>query len=163
MSEAGMIAVKRIFSLLVSRGVISQNKENDTDNTVDAMQIDQQVVVASTELVAQEKILSFSSILESIPTTLSSSDLEHLSITFQDFVEAIKKVQPSSKREGFASVPGVSWDDIGALSKVREELRMCVVEPIKHPEYFKKVGLTSSMGVLLFGPPGMLFISLVNP
>jgi len=33
--------------------------------------------------------------------------------TRQDFEEAIKKVQPSAKREGFATVPDVSWSDIG--------------------------------------------------
>jgi ribosome biogenesis ATPase len=31
---------------------------------------------------------------------------------------------------------------------------MAVVEPIRHPEYFQQVGITSSMGVLLYGPPG---------
>ena len=30
------------------------------------------------------------------------------------FKEGLKKVQPSSKREGFATVPGVSWSDIQA-------------------------------------------------
>ncbi|KAJ3373257.1 hypothetical protein HDU91_000654 [Kappamyces sp. JEL0680] len=131
MGEAGMIAVKRIFSTLVT-----QSK--------DEMAVDGPA----------DQHLSYSAILESIPDTLTQQQLEPLSICFDDFVQAVKKVQPSSKREGFATIPGVSWDDIGALEHVREELRMAVVEPIKHPEYFKAVGLTSAMGVLLFGPPG---------
>ncbi|KAK9761040.1 Ribosome biogenesis ATPase rix7 [Basidiobolus ranarum] len=72
----------------------------------------------------------------------------------EDFKEALTKVQPSSKREGFATVPDVSWDDIGALQSVRDELRMAVVEPIKHPEFFRKVGIQAPAGVLLWGPPG---------
>jgi hypothetical protein len=40
---------------------------------------------------------------------------------------ALKSVQPSSKREGFATVPDVTFDDIGALRDVREELSMAIL------------------------------------
>ena len=33
--------------------------------------------------------------------------LEPLAITMEDFEQAVTKVQPSSKREGFTTVPGV--------------------------------------------------------
>ncbi|GAA5796921.1 hypothetical protein HPULCUR_002299 [Helicostylum pulchrum] len=85
---------------------------------------------------------------------LSEAQLESLSITQDDFRLSLKKVQPSSKREGFATVPDVSWEDIGALQYVRDELRMAVVEPINHPEFFERVGITNPAGVLLWGPPG---------
>jgi hypothetical protein len=39
----------------------------------------------------------------------------------------LKSVQPSSKREGFATVPDVTFDDIGALRDVREELSMAIL------------------------------------
>ncbi|KAI7898690.1 P-loop containing nucleoside triphosphate hydrolase protein [Cokeromyces recurvatus] len=85
---------------------------------------------------------------------LTEAQLESLAITHEDFKHALKKVQPSSKREGFATVPDVTWDDIGALQFVRDELRMAVVEPINHPEFFERVGITNPAGVLLWGPPG---------
>jgi ribosome biogenesis ATPase len=44
------------------------------------------------------------------------------------------QVQPSAKREGFATVPDVSWSDIGALDDVRAELQMAIVNAIRHPE-----------------------------
>ncbi|KAJ2693069.1 Ribosome biogenesis ATPase rix7, partial [Coemansia sp. RSA 1285] len=103
---------------------------------------------------ATEKIRTIASFLASHPDPLSDYELAPLSITNSDFLEALKKVQPSAKREGFATVPGVTWSDIGALSKVREELRMAVVEPIRHPEIFAQVGITAPAGVLLWGPPG---------
>lgn len=34
-------------------------------------------------------------------------------------LKAISRVQPTAKREGFATVPGVTWSDIGALTDVR--------------------------------------------
>ena len=40
---------------------------------------------------------------------------------------ALKSVQPSSKREGFATVPDVTFDDIGALKDVRAELSMAIL------------------------------------
>jgi ribosome biogenesis ATPase len=36
-------------------------------------------------------------------------------------------VKPSSKREGFVTVPDVTWDDIGALKNVREELQTAIL------------------------------------
>lgn len=58
--------------------------------------------------------------------------------------------RPSAKREGFAVVPNTTWDDIGALSYVREELRLAVVEPIRHPDLFSSVGITAPAGPRLF-------------
>jgi ribosome biogenesis ATPase len=72
----------------------------------------------------------------------------------EDFLTAIPLVQPSSQREGFATIPDVSWDDIGALQSIREELTMSVLEPIRSPEKFKALGLQLPAGVLLYGPPG---------
>ncbi|KAJ8308425.1 hypothetical protein KUTeg_013299 [Tegillarca granosa] len=68
--------------------------------------------------------------------------------------EALKIVQPSAKREGFATIPDVTWDDIGALQTVREELQIAIMAPIRHPEKFKELGLTKAQGILLAGPPG---------
>mmetsp|Transcript_16793 Transcript_16793/g.38484 ORF Transcript_16793/g.38484 Transcript_16793/m.38484 type:complete len:840 (+) Transcript_16793:291-2810(+) len=87
-------------------------------------------------------------------TPLSAEEMESLHITMQDFLDAIPKVQPSSKREGFATVPGVSWDDIGALGSVREELTLSVLEPIRNPEKFQALGIPLPAGVMLYGPPG---------
>jgi ribosome biogenesis ATPase len=85
---------------------------------------------------------------------LSAEEMEPLNITMDDFLEAIPHVQPSSKREGFATIPDVSWDDIGALGSVREELTLSVLEPIRNPEKFKALGIPLPAGVMLYGPPG---------
>lgn len=87
-------------------------------------------------------------------TPLSAEQMDPLYVTMEDFLAAIPMVQPSSKREGFATVPDVSWDKIGALSTIREELAMSVLEPIRNPEKFHALGLTLPAGVMLYGPPG---------
>ncbi|MCJ1266344.1 hypothetical protein MMC22_006227 [Lobaria immixta] len=81
-------------------------------------------------------------------------NIEAISITNDDFLTALPKIQPSSKREGFATIPDTTWADIGALRPVREELLIAIVEPIRHPEKYERVGITAPTGVLLWGPPG---------
>merc|ERR1719193_2769421 len=85
---------------------------------------------------------------------LDNEDLEGLAIKNEDWEEALKVVQPSAKREGFATVPGVTWDEVGALADVREELNAEILDPVRDPEYYEMLGLTSPSGILLCGPPG---------
>jgi ribosome biogenesis ATPase len=75
-------------------------------------------------------------------------------ITMEAFQSVLPTIIPSSKREGFATVPDTTWRDVGALENVRDELQMAIVEPIKNPERYKRVGISAPTGVLLWGPPG---------
>lgn len=85
---------------------------------------------------------------------ISGQELSNLAITIDDFKEALKHVQPSAKREGFITVPDVTWDDIGSLRDIREELKLAILAPVKFPEKLKILGLQAPSGVLLCGPPG---------
>lgn len=58
---------------------------------------------------------------------LTQTELDDLHITMQDFAHALKCVQPSAKREGFATVPDVTWDDVGSLRDIREELQLTIL------------------------------------
>nr|XP_057934410.1 nuclear valosin-containing protein-like isoform X2 [Doryrhamphus excisus] len=86
--------------------------------------------------------------------TLSEQELSSLSIVMSDFEASLSRVQPSAKREGFATVPDVTWDHVGALHEIREELTMAILAPVRSPEQFKALGLSAPSGVLLAGPPG---------
>lgn len=79
---------------------------------------------------------------------------ENFKIEMQDFDCALTKIQPSSKREGFATVPDVTWNDVGALSSVRQELQMSILAPVKYIKDVQQLGLSLSVGILLCGPPG---------
>lgn len=85
---------------------------------------------------------------------LSDDELETLCIERVDFLESLKSVQPSAKREGFITVPDVTWNDIGSLGDIREELKLAILAPVKFPHRLKLLGLSSPSGVLLCGPPG---------
>lgn len=59
--------------------------------------------------------------------SLSEERLGGLSILMSDFQASLASVQPSAKREGFATVPDVTWEDVGALQDIREELTMAIL------------------------------------
>jgi len=61
---------------------------------------------------------------------------------------------PSALRETVVEVPTVTWNDIGGLEKVKQELQETVQYPVEHPEKFLKYGMPPSKGVLFYGPPG---------
>ena len=43
-------------------------------------------------------------------------------------------------REGFATVPNVTFEDVGALDDIREELEMAVCAPVNYPEVVASLG-----------------------
>eukprot|EP01126_Amoeba_proteus_P056141 TRINITY_DN7023_c1_g1_i12.p1 TRINITY_DN7023_c1_g1~~TRINITY_DN7023_c1_g1_i12.p1 ORF type:complete len:275 (+),score=71.65 TRINITY_DN7023_c1_g1_i12:93-827(+) len=98
---------------------------------------------------------STSDVLLARITPFSPQELKDVYIRMADFEYALGKVQPSALREGFATVPDVTWDSVGALELVRKELEMSLLAPVLHREKFEKLGLNASAsGVLLYGPPG---------
>ena len=52
------------------------------------------------------------------------------------------------------TIPQVTYEDIGGLSKELQKIREMVELPMKSPELFKRLGITPPKGVLLMGPPG---------
>ncbi|KAG2332856.1 hypothetical protein Bca52824_004036 [Brassica carinata] len=68
----------------------------------------------------------------------SDEDLDKLFVRMSDFEEAVKLVKGSLTREGFSTVPDVSWDDVGGLDHLRTQLKDYVVNPIKYPETFEE-------------------------
>jgi transitional endoplasmic reticulum ATPase len=85
---------------------------------------------------------------------ISSEILQKIEITNNDFREALKEVKPSALREVQVQVPDVSWDDVGGLDELKDELREAVEWPIKHKEAYDYVNVEAPKGVLLHGPPG---------
>ncbi|AYJ87923.1 AAA family ATPase [Sphingomonas paeninsulae] len=86
--------------------------------------------------------------------TIPPEVLDTLSVTRDDFMAALKRVQPSAMREVMVQVPNVGWDDIGGLDAAAEKLREGVELPLKNPKAFRRLGIRPAKGFLLYGPPG---------
>ncbi|KAF3842421.1 hypothetical protein F7725_024372 [Dissostichus mawsoni] len=172
--EAAMSAVHRV---LMERRASSQRRSSTEDTVTGGAQTDEavtdgaQVEEAVTDGAQVEEAVTDGAQVEEAVTdgkgelwhllqllnnteTLSEEELAGLSILMSDFQASLASVQPSAKREGFATVPDVTWEDVGALQDIREDLTMAILAPVRSPEQFKALGLSAPSGVLLAGPPG---------
>jgi transitional endoplasmic reticulum ATPase len=86
--------------------------------------------------------------------TIDKETLDKLKIHPDDFKEAMKSVRPSALREVFIETPEVSWEDVGGLHDVKQELQEAVEWPLSHKDDFTRLGVKPPKGVLLYGPPG---------
>ncbi|CAH3027923.1 unnamed protein product [Porites evermanni] len=146
--EAALIAVNRIFQgLQFQRGQVKCTSEPEEKQTVLSPDVAEENLNKTTQIFSVTDWLR-----EQSP--LTEEELQKLCINMDDFKAALLIVQPSAKREGFATIPDVTWEDVGALKDVREELTMAILAPVKYPEEFQALGLTHPPGILLAGPPG---------
>jgi transitional endoplasmic reticulum ATPase len=92
--------------------------------------------------------------LDLATTTIPAEVLDTLSVTREDFMAALKRVQPSAMREVMVQMPDVRWEDIGGLTDAMRKLKEGVELPLKNPEAFRRLGIRPAKGFLLYGPPG---------
>ncbi|MCX6952287.1 MAG: AAA family ATPase [Verrucomicrobia bacterium] len=50
--------------------------------------------------------------------------------------------------------PELTFADVGGMDRVKEEVRMKIILPLRQPELFKAYGKKVGGGILMYGPPG---------
>ena len=80
--------------------------------------------------------------------------LAKLEVKMDDFLSALREIEPSAIREVFVEVPNVHWGDVGGLGSLKDRLVEAVEWPLKYSHVFAKVGIRPPKGILLAGPPG---------
>ncbi len=133
---AGIMSMKRLFN---DGKILELPFSNENENEMD---IDD-------EASNQSPIIKF---LKTNPEKLTEYQRFFISVILDDFLSALPIIQPSAKREDFATVPDVTWEDIGALSSIRMELQISIVLAIQEPKLFSEVSINAPSGVLLWGP-----------
>ncbi|KUK44571.1 MAG: CDC48 family AAA ATPase [Methanothrix sp.] len=88
--------------------------------------------------------------VESIPVEI----LNKIVVVNEDFVDALRELEPSAMREVLVESPNVRWDDIGGLKDVKQELMEAVEWPLAYPKLFSHMAATPPKGIMLYGPPG---------
>lgn len=86
--------------------------------------------------------------------TIDAEILDSLGVTMENFRFALGNSNPSALRETVVENVNVTWDDIGGLDGIKNELKETVEYPVLHPDQYQKFGLAASKGVLFYGPPG---------
>ena len=77
-----------------------------------------------------------------------------LEVRMSHFMAALMEIDPSAIREVFVEIPDVSWEDIGGLENVKEELIQAVSWPLRHAEVFERYSVQPTRGIMLHGPSG---------
>jgi transitional endoplasmic reticulum ATPase len=79
---------------------------------------------------------------------------ENLQITSEDFLTALREIEPSATREFYTERPTVRWEDVGGLKEIKAALISVVDWPSRYPELFDEGRLSPSGGILFTGPSG---------
>ena len=143
---------KEIFQIHTRGMPIEEDVELDkySNITYGFVGADIMAVCREAAMFALRKILPKINLDEPIPSKI----IQELKICDEDFMQAINMIDPSAMREVMVEIPNVSWNEIGGLEEIKNELKEAVEWPLKYPELFQKAGIRPLNGILLFGPPG---------
>ena len=50
--------------------------------------------------------------------------------------------------------PKINFADVGGMEEVKEEIRLKIIHPLTHPEFYQAYGKPIGGGILMYGPPG---------
>ena len=77
-----------------------------------------------------------------------------IKLSSNDLQESISAIIPTVYKEFGLLQPDIKWDDIAGQYQLKALLQELVIEPITNKEYFKKAGVSTINGIVLYGPPG---------
>lgn len=103
--------------------------------------------------------LSREAAMEALRRLDMDEDIESLGDTEKeirntDFDKAMGSVEPSAMREFVAESPTTTFDDVGGLSDVKEQLSRNVEWPLQYPDLFDATETAPASGVMLHGDAG---------
>uniref|UniRef100_A0A182IY18 AAA+ ATPase domain-containing protein n=1 Tax=Anopheles atroparvus TaxID=41427 RepID=A0A182IY18_ANOAO len=84
-----------------------------------------------------------------------------IEVNIAPFEEVLAEVQkkhlPSSLRNATGLIArdlSLSLDSFAGLEELKSLLRLCVIEQLRNPDRFHRLGINPLKGILLYGPPG---------
>jgi len=79
---------------------------------------------------------------------------EKLHITMEDFLTALREIEPTATREFYTERSTVKWHHLGGLKEIKETLISIVEWPYQYPELFNAGKIHPPKGILFVGPSG---------
>jgi transitional endoplasmic reticulum ATPase len=80
--------------------------------------------------------------------------LDNLQITMEDFLMALREVEPTATREFFTERSTVKWHHVGGLKDIKDALISIIEWPTRYPDLFALGRVTAPKGILFSGPSG---------
>lgn len=78
-----------------------------------------------------------------------------LHIAMEDFMAALREVEPTATREFYTERSTVKWHNVGGLRSIKESLVAIVDWPARYPDLFAAGKVLPPRGVLFSGPSGI--------
>ncbi len=79
---------------------------------------------------------------------------KQLQITMEDFLTALREIEPTATREFYTERSTIKWHHIGGLNRIKEALISIVDWPAKYPDLFAEGNVFPPRGILFSGPSG---------
>ncbi len=149
-NAAGRLAILKVHSrrMPLAQDVDLERLAHITPGFVGA---DVQALCKEAGMVALRRYLAFFG--GDNPDALVATHQE-LCITMEDFLAALRDIEPTATREFLTERPDVKWDSIGGLSEVKDILVSIVDWPSRYPELFSEGAVSPPRGILFTGPSG---------
>ncbi|MGV3538327.1 MAG: AAA family ATPase [Rufibacter sp.] len=78
--------------------------------------------------------------------------LAHPGVSPEDL--KVPSIMPGGETSSQVERPTIKFKDVGGMEKVKEEIEMKIIHPLKHPDLYKAYGKKIGGGILMYGPPG---------
>jgi len=85
---------------------------------------------------------------------IPAETLQKIIVKMEDFTDVLKEIEPSAMREVFVEIPDVTWNDVGGLDIIKQELLEAVEWPMIYRKLIRKSKIKTPKGIFLYGPPG---------
>ncbi|KAG2229608.1 hypothetical protein INT48_007032 [Thamnidium elegans] len=136
-TQTAALVAKDLVDLVGRAGVLSLQRIDRAIHRVEESEEGSSSVVSNASLVTTQDIQAAG-----------------ITLTASDFDAALGEARASySDSIGAPKIPNVTWDDVGGLAHVKDDILDTIQLPLEHPELFG-AGLKKRSGILLYGPPG---------
>ena len=79
---------------------------------------------------------------------------QHLRIANTGTVEEMDDEEEMLSQKYFMEKPKLRFEDVGGMKRVKDEISLKIIQPLKNPDLYKAYGKKIGGGILLYGPPG---------
>lgn len=79
---------------------------------------------------------------------------ERLQVTMEDFLTALREIEPTATREFYTERSTIKWHHIGGLQGIKEALISVIDWPARYPDLFAQGNVLPPKGILFCGPSG---------
>lgn len=79
---------------------------------------------------------------------------QHLRLANAGGLEETDEEEDMLAQKYFMEKPKLKFEDVGGMKRVKEEISLKIIQPLKNPDLYKAYGKKIGGGILLYGPPG---------